>query len=110
MGKLNGKDVWHTKLDTGERIVVYGPPPQGARIVADGPGSASKTTQRIGTKRDFKPFSQNHGAFRAFVRSSTTSKGAEITFKSEKRGKMYVTPLGGGATGFSRRPIRNRRR
>lgn len=110
MGKLHGKDVWWSHLDTGETIVVLGKQPEGTRILADGPGSADKTTQRIGRQREFKPFSIRHGAVTSRVTPANNYKGAQSSFtstigKSHKEGKIIVTPIG-GVNGYSRKPIK----
>lgn len=113
MGKLHDKDVWWVHLDSGESYVVLGKKPEGARIEADGPGSTYKTTQRIGSKRDFIPYSERRGAVMARVTPTRTPKGAEASFSpvgpSRKVGKMYATNIG-GATGYSRRPIKRGRK
>ncbi|MDP2729307.1 MAG: hypothetical protein Q8O55_02335, partial [Dehalococcoidales bacterium] len=67
MGKLHGKDVWHTWLDNGQRLVVLGAQPEGTVIQADGAGSAYKTTQRIGT-RGFDPIKAEFGFMGAAIR------------------------------------------
>jgi len=112
MGQLNGKDVWHVRMDNGEHIVVLGKAPQGARILADGPGSASKTAQRIGGRRGFPEILQQHGAVRARLTPSGRPKGVDISFTSRlrsiKKGKIYHTPTRGG-TLLSRRPLGKRK-
>jgi hypothetical protein len=120
MGKLHGKDVWWTKLDNGETIVVLGEKPQGATLTADGKGSAYETTQRIGNARDFKPFSIRHGAVVSRVTPHKSPKGATAAFvpstpsaigRSRKMGKMYVTELGSSKMlGFSKKPLGRRKR
>ena len=113
MGKLGKplKDVWHVRFPDGKHLVLVGKKPEGVRILAEGPGSAYKTTQvtRGILRREIK---QKHGAVTATIRPATTPKGATIGFaplKSVKRGKIYYTPAG-NATLMSRRPIGRRRR
>ncbi len=113
MGKLQGKDVWHTQLDTGEHLVVLGHAPEGASILADGPGSAYKTTQRIGSKSGFPLINYQHGAVRATIRPSGIPKGANISFnpmhlKSKPVGKMFITKVR-GSTLLSRHPLDRRK-
>ncbi len=111
MGKLQGRDVWWVVLPDGRKLVLLGEAPQGARILADGKGSAYKTTQRIG-RGAFPVITQRHGAVTATIRPSRTPKGADIAFsnlRSIKRGKQYYTPVA-GMTLISRRPLGRRRR
>ena len=112
---MGGKDVWHTRLPDGKHIVVLGKAPQGARILADGPGSAYKTTQTIGNAR-FSKIEQVHGAVRATITPTRTQKGAQARFnpvntipRSVKRGKIYYTPAGKSVL-MSRKPLNRRRR
>lgn len=124
MGKLHGKDVWHVKMDNGERIVVIGKKPEGVTFTADGPGSASRTTQRVGKKRNFPEFDIQFGAIRGSFKPTGAPKGADVRFKptapkptktkntgtdSVKRGRIYVTKVGKGRVGYSRNPIPRRK-
>jgi hypothetical protein len=113
MGRLHGKDVWWTHLDNDQVYVTLGEQPEGTRILADGPGSTYKTTQRIGSQAGFKPFSIRHGAVMSRVTPTKAPQGAQNAFapvgRSVKVGKMYVADVG-GAIGFSRKPIKRGRR
>jgi len=115
MGKLGRKvkrDVWHVRLPDDTHLIVMGAAPKGARIMAEGPGSAYRTAQAIGAglRREIE---QVHGAVKARVTPTGTSKGANIRFTptltSRKRGKIYYTQAG-DATLMSRRPLGRRRR
>jgi hypothetical protein len=113
MGKLHGKDVWWTHLDTGETYVVLGPKPDGATLLADGPGSTYKTTQRLGNKAGFEPYTIKHGAVMSRVTPAKNHQRAQNAFtpvRNMRIGKMYVADVGGGAIGFSRKPIKGGRR
>jgi len=69
MGKLRGKDVWHTRVPpytNADHIVVLGKKPVGA-IAADGPGSAYKTAQLLSGKPPAGDFTQIHGAVTARI-------------------------------------------
>jgi len=113
LGREDPQDIWHVKLPDGKHIVVRGKAPDGAEILADGPGSAYKTTQTVGKKRfPFPAFRQQHGAVMATIRPAKISKGAQISFSpyhSVKRGKIYHTKAG-GATLLSRHPLGRSRR
>lgn len=110
MGKLRIKgelvDIWHIRLDSGRRLVIFGERPEGIRTLADGKGSTTKTLQRFGEGKLNKTFTNRHGAVTAHVSPSVGRQGATMSFKV---GKIYVTPLG-EATAYSRRPLRRRRR
>ena len=113
MGKLKGKDVWHTRLDDDTKLVVLGKPPEGVRILDDGKGSAYRTTQRIGAK-GFVPYDEKFGFMKARISPSKERKGAKVQFAptgitSRQEGKIFVTDLNGIA-GYSRQPIGRRRR
>lgn len=114
MGKLGRKhprDVWHVRLPDGKHLIVMGAAPEGAHIMADGPGSAYKTTQAIGAglRREIE---QVHGAVKARVTPARTEQGAAIRFtprlKSVRRGKIYHTKFG-NSTLLSRRPLGRRK-
>lgn len=111
MGQLNIKgtlkDVWWVDFDNGESLTVIGKAPRGARILADGPGSASKTAQRIGKKRVFPVIRRQHGAVTATVRPVPTQKGASINFHSVKRYRQHYTRMPGGVA-ISKKPLRNK--
>jgi hypothetical protein len=114
MGKLGGEDIWHIRLPDGQHIVVRGKAPKGAEILADGPGSAYRTTQVIDKRRPaFPKFHQQHGAVKATVQPAKTQRGAQISFTSGmhsvKKGRQYFTKSG-SATLISRRPLGRRHR
>lgn len=109
--KIRGrlKDVWHVYFDNGERMVLFGKAPAGTRIVADGPGSTSKTTQRIGNRGGFPVINRQHGAVKATVRPAPNRRGASIAFNSVRRHRQYYTPLPGGGVAISKQPMGRKR-
>jgi len=109
--KIKGKllDIWHVRTDDGKRIVVVGRVPEGATNLADGKGSASKTTQRLGGEKNFKPYTEQFGAVKARIRPSQQPKGAEVSFSSYKSGKIHITDMG-VATAYSLKKIGPHRR
>jgi len=112
LGRKNPQDIWHVRLPDGKHLILRGAPPQGARILADGPGSASKTTQAIGGRLR-RAIMQQHGAVKAIITPSRRNSGAEARFapsglKSVKKGRQYFTKMGGGVA-ISRRPLGRRR-
>lgn len=115
MGKLGTKapkDVWWVKLPGKKPYVVMGAAPAGAKILADGPGSARETTQTIGGRRRFTPFEHKHGAVKTTIRPAAIPKGARADFspsyKSIKRRGQYFTNVGGGVA-ISRNPLGRKR-
>jgi len=116
LGRKNPQDIWHVRMPDGKHIILKGKPPEGAKVLADGPGSASKTTQVIGGRLR-QAISQQHGAVTAIIKPSRRSTGAEARFvhtgsiglKSVKRGRQFFTKIGNGIA-VSRRPLGRRRR
>ena len=115
LGRKNPQDVWHVWLPNGKHVILIGKPPEGTRILSDGKGSASRTTQAIGGPLR-RSVTHQHAAVRTTIRPAGTPKGAEARFspgssrlKSVKRGKQYFTPMRGGMA-ISRRPLGRRRR
>ena len=111
LGRKNPQDIWHVRMPDGEHIILRGAPPKGAKILADGPGSAYKTTQAIGGPLR-RAIIQHHGAVRATITPAGTAKGAQVRFsptgpRSIKRGRQYFTPMGSGVA-ISRRPLGRR--
>ena len=122
MGKLGRKvkrDVWHVRLPDDTHLIVMGAAPKGARIMAEGPGSAYKTAQAIGAGLS-REIAQVHGAVKARVTPTGTSKGASIRFTPRSktrqrkatspsfrvgRARIYYKKTGSG-TALSRRPIK----
>lgn len=117
LGREDPQDIWHVKIPNGQHIVVRGKPPEGAKILADGPGSAYKTTQVIGKREGRRPpfpkFRQRLGAVTAIVQPANIAKGAKISFTpqyhSVKKGPIYHTRVG-RTTLLSRHPLGRKRR
>ena len=117
-------------MPDGKTIVLKGKPPEGAKILADGPGSAYKTTQVIGGRLR-RTITQQHGAVTASITPSGKPKGVDIRFRptggrpaprpkaprrakapkspSVRIGRQFFTKMG-RHTLISRRPLGRRRR